>query len=243
MYGRTQPKGLLPSVAIGALTLAFGAALHVIHGAPPDSARLLWALLLAVASLVAACLLGRATRTYYGAAAWLAALALEPLVYGAATPVLGVASLLLLLLGAVCFERDLPLPQGLLMTDLDVQRLNGMLSALETSHGQDVEALQAELERATVVPCTTVPTDVVTMNSRIVFMDLESGQLQEATLVYPHDADPAAGRVSILAPLGRALLGLRVGQSIVWQRKSGPSCHLRIASLAYQPEAAGDFHL
>jgi len=225
------------------LTLLFGGALHSLSAAPIASPRAGWALILACASLTAACLLGRARRSHYGAAAWLAALALEPLLNGAAFPVLGAASLLLLALGALCFDVELAMAQDLMMTDLDVQRLNGLLPTLQASDHQAVAALQSELSRARIVSCAAVPTDVVTMNSRIVFEDLESGVLQEATLVYPQDADPARGRVSILAPLGRALLGLRVGQSIFWRRETGPSCHLRIAQLAYQPEAAGDFHL
>ena len=83
------------------------------------------------------------------------------------------------------------------------------------------DALEAELLRARVVEADEIPADVVTMNSRVRFEDLESGEVREITLGYPQDADVDRGRVSVLAPIGTALIGLSVGQSIEWGLPSG----------------------
>jgi regulator of nucleoside diphosphate kinase len=104
-------------------------------------------------------------------------------------------------------------------------------------------ALEEELGHAVVVDSTTVPSDVVTMNSRVWFEDLDTGEQLEITLVYPSDADVDQGKVSVLAPVGSALLGLSVGQSIEWPLPGGKSRQLRVVSVNYQPEAAGDLDL
>jgi len=83
------------------------------------------------------------------------------------------------------------------------------------------EQLEAELERARVAPLREVPADVVVMNSEIEYEDTATGQHRSLQLVYPQDADANATRVSILAPLGCALLGLRVGQEIDWRMPGG----------------------
>lgn len=83
------------------------------------------------------------------------------------------------------------------------------------------EQLEAELERARVAPLHEVPEDVVVMNSELEYEDVATGQRRRLHLVYPQDADPNASRVSILAPLGCALLGLRVGQEIDWRMPGG----------------------
>lgn len=118
------------------------------------------------------------------------------------------------------------------------------LSALLVhSRSEVAELLEEELDRAEVLPQRDVPPDVVTMNSSIRFKDTESGAESEITLVYPQDADPANRRVSILAPVGAAVLGLRVGASIEWPVPDGRIRRLQITSVLYQPEAAGDWHL
>ena len=98
------------------------------------------------------------------------------------------------------------------------------------------ERLEAELDRAAVVPQPEVPRDVVKMNARIVFEDPEAGRRREITLCYPRDADPARGRISILAPVAMALLGLRIGDSIDWPLPGGRKATFRIASIVAQPE-------
>jgi regulator of nucleoside diphosphate kinase len=83
------------------------------------------------------------------------------------------------------------------------------------------ERLQAELDRAIVVSDEAVPPDVVIMQSRVTYTDEAAGVRREVTIVYPADADGAEGRVSVLAPVGTALLGLSAGQSIEWQFPDG----------------------
>lgn len=105
------------------------------------------------------------------------------------------------------------------------------------------QQLEEEITRALVVPQASVPTDVVTMNSRVTFEDLGTGRKTEVTVVYPHEADIEQGKVSILAPMGAALIGLQVGQTIDWTLPSGAVRQIRLLSISYQPEAAGDWHL
>lgn len=83
------------------------------------------------------------------------------------------------------------------------------------------EQLEVELDRARVVPLHQVPEDVVVMNSGVEYEDVATQQRRRLHLVYPPDADSSAGRVSILAPLGCALLGLRAGQEIDWRMPGG----------------------
>ncbi len=97
--------------------------------------------------------------------------------------------------------------------------------------------LAAELNAADVVDPASVPPDVVTMNSRVLFEDETIGECREVTIVFPQDSDAAAKRVSVLAPVGTALLGLAVGQSILWPFPDGTSRCLRVLRIAYQPEA------
>ena len=99
-------------------------------------------------------------------------------------------------------------------------------------------SLAAELDRAVVLSSGPVPPDLVTMNSSIVFEDESTGEHREITIVFPQDANAARGNVSVLAPLGTALLGLSVGQTIVWPFPDGSTRALRVVRLMYQPEAA-----
>lgn len=99
--------------------------------------------------------------------------------------------------------------------------------------------LASELDRADVVDSRDVPPDVVTMNSRVVFEDVASGRTTEITIVLPHDADVQRGKVSVLAPVGTALLGLAEGDSILWPFPDGSSRSLRVVAVTYQPEAEG----
>lgn len=128
------------------------------------------------------------------------------------------------------------LPQ-IYLTQEDMDRL---LALVDAYPGQRFEKLEAELLRANVVPRDKIPPDVVTMNSRVVFENQSSGERREVTLVYPGSADIDAGKVSVLVPVGTALLGMRVGQSIDWEGPGGAKQTYRIAAVPYQPEAAGE---
>ena len=101
-----------------------------------------------------------------------------------------------------------------------------------------VDALRRQLERAEVVAPAEIPADVVTMNSQVRVRDLGSGKVTVYTLVFPRDADFSRNRISILAPIGTALLGLRVGDVIEWKVPAGTR-RLKVESVLYQPEAAG----
>lgn len=128
------------------------------------------------------------------------------------------------------------LPQ-LYLTQDDMDRL---LKLVEAQPGKGLEKLERELVRANVVPREEIPEDVVTMNSRVIFENETTGGRREVTLVYPGNADIDAGRISVLVPIGTALLGLRVGQSIDWELPGGKSQRYRIVDVPFQPEAAGE---
>jgi len=125
---------------------------------------------------------------------------------------------------------------SIIVTDLDLARLRTVLDHHDVP---TAEALDAELHRAVVVPQREVPADVVTMNSDVVYEDESTGARRTVRVVYPRDADAGRGWVSVLAPIGSALLGLRVGQHIDWNVPAGRR-RLRIVEVPYQPEAAGD---
>lgn len=129
----------------------------------------------------------------------------------------------------------------LVMSSIDVDRIRtAMTSGLASG---SMTLLKEEIARAQVVPQTAIPPDVVTMNSRVKVRDASTGQIKEMTLVYPKDANPDAGRVSVLAPIGSALLGLHIGQTIEWPLPGGRTKRLTVVELCYQPESAGDYHL
>ena len=98
--------------------------------------------------------------------------------------------------------------------------------------------LGEELERAIVVPADRMPVDVVTMHTRLIYLDQNSGVRREVELVYPDEANPLAGKISVLAPVGSALLGLSVGQSIDWVFPGGKSHRLRVETIVFHPQAA-----
>ncbi|HYO73834.1 MAG TPA: nucleoside diphosphate kinase regulator, partial [Archangium sp.] len=127
----------------------------------------------------------------------------------------------------------------IVVTSTDMERLRTLI---DTTAGDKADALDAELLRAEVVEPAQVPPDVVTMNSRVVYRDEDTGETREVTLSYPQDASLEQGRVSVLAPVGAALLGLSVGQEIDWQLPGGKLKRLRILSVTYQPQAAGHHH-
>jgi regulator of nucleoside diphosphate kinase len=130
------------------------------------------------------------------------------------------------------------------VTRFDKTRLMRLLRSLDAAHEnrEDIEDLERELERGTEVESTEVEPDVVTMNSTLRVTDLDTNASHLYTIVFPADADFEKGRISILSPLGTALLGYRAGDVVTWEMPRGTR-RLRIEELVYQPEAAGDFHL
>jgi regulator of nucleoside diphosphate kinase len=103
------------------------------------------------------------------------------------------------------------------------------------------EQLAEELEHAAVVPSEEIPEDVVTIGSRVVFVDETTGRQRYVRIVDPMHADLAQLEISVLAPVGAALLGLPVGGSIDWQFPDGKTRRLRVKELIYQPESGRSY--
>lgn len=117
-----------------------------------------------------------------------------------------------------------PPPRHIIVAETDAQRLRGLLAAHDNSAERDaphLSELASELERALLLASDAMPADIVVMNCRARVLDLGSGERREYTLTYPADADPASGRVSVLAPLGTALLGYREGDEVEWRMPGG----------------------
>jgi regulator of nucleoside diphosphate kinase len=136
---------------------------------------------------------------------------------------------------------DNPATPALIVSRLDCDRLESLLEQ-PAQAGTQFDALRDELARAEVREPRDMPPDAITMNSTARFRDETTGAEREITLVYPRDADGSPDRVSVLAPVGSALLGLRAGQSIEWPVPGGQRTRLLVLEVRYQPEASGNFH-
>lgn len=135
--------------------------------------------------------------------------------------------------------------KNIYVTENDVKRLQTLLEAAKQSqyYGSDeLQKLGAELNRALVVASKDVPRDVITMNSKVRLLDLETKEEMTYTLVFPDEADFAEGKISVLAPIGTAMLGYRAGDTFSWQVPAGIR-RIKILAILYQPEASGDYHL
>ena len=131
------------------------------------------------------------------------------------------------------------------ITQFDMDRLVELIDGLRLSskaNQANLDLLEKELYRAVVVDSKDIPQDVVTMNSKVGITDTESGEAMTYTLVFPSAANISENKLSILAPLGMALLGYRRGDIIQWPVPSGVR-KVRVDEIIYQPEAAGDYHL
>ena len=129
---------------------------------------------------------------------------------------------------------------SLTISSLDLVRLERLLEMPTYRDLEVAQRLGEELVRAHVVAPAEMPANVVSMNSKVTCVEEIGGKEHHLTLVYPPDADAAAGRVSVFAPIGAALLGLSVGQSIDWTGPDGRPLRIHVAAISYQPEAAGD---
>jgi len=123
--------------------------------------------------------------------------------------------------------------EPIMVSEPDLERLTTLLRAAPAD--QVDERLGEELERAVVVPSTEIPPDIVIMNSRVTFVDVATGAASTVVLVYPRDADAANSRLSVFAPMGAALLGLAVGQSITWALPHGRTRTIRVTSVDRDP--------
>jgi regulator of nucleoside diphosphate kinase len=114
--------------------------------------------------------------------------------------------------------------RSIVVAEADARRIRGLLAARRASALHDeshLHELESELERAVLVAREAIPAEVVAMESAVRVLDLSSGERREYTLTYPAEADVAAGRISVLAPLGTALLGYREGDEFEWRMPGG----------------------
>ena len=132
----------------------------------------------------------------------------------------------------------------IVITEADFDRLKHLVESprYRTTHAMLLMALGEELNRGTVVAPGQIPKGVVTMHSKVRVRDLGDDEIETYALVYPDEADIDEGKLSVLAPLGTALLGTRVGEVVEFDAPAGTR-RLKIERVLYQPEAAGDFHL
>lgn len=135
--------------------------------------------------------------------------------------------------------------RNIYITEQDMNRLRELLRITRDQFGKErpyLDGLRAELDRAKVVAAEKIDADRVTMNSMVRVRDTDGSRITTLTVVFPEDADAECDRISVIAPLGAALLGYRVGDRVSFNLPSGQR-RCEIVEILYQPEAAGDFHL
>ncbi|MEI9598958.1 nucleoside diphosphate kinase regulator [Moellerella wisconsensis] len=130
----------------------------------------------------------------------------------------------------------------IIINDLDAERLDKLLEQPAHADSPVADALNEELDRAEIVTPQEIPADVVTMNSTIRFQDLISNEERTRTLVYPASLKDSTEQLSVMAPMGAALLGLRVNDEISWELPNGVKTRVKVLEIIYQPEAAGELH-
>ena len=131
------------------------------------------------------------------------------------------------------------------ITAFDKKRLDELIAVARElgEHARDdLDDLVAELARAKVLEPKKVPANVVTMNSKVILHDLDTSEDLTYSLAFPNEADIDSGAISVLAPVGTAILGYREGNVVEWVVPSGKR-RIRIEKILYQPEAAGNFNL
>ena len=131
--------------------------------------------------------------------------------------------------------------EKIVITEDDYRRLEWLIELARRTYRRDadrLDGLEQELERAIIVKSDEVPPDVVTMHSWVRVKDLESGREAAYRIVFPSEANVAENRISVLAPMGTALLGLRSGATVEWSAPAGMR-RFRVLDVEYQPEAVG----
>ena len=131
------------------------------------------------------------------------------------------------------------------ITEPDYNRLSALIEKTREGNGVDrqyLNKLEAELDRAEIVDAENIPANVITMRSTVRLKDLVSGEENTYSLVFPTEADFSQGKISVLAPIGTAILGYKSGDTIEWTVPSGLR-RLKVDKIIYQPEAAGHFDL
>jgi regulator of nucleoside diphosphate kinase len=129
------------------------------------------------------------------------------------------------------------------LTEKDYQRLHNLVQAQRLISGaRAVEALSMELRRAKVVASEDIPADVITMNSLVRLREVKSSSEINITIVFPKDADLSNWKISVLAPIGTAVLGCKVGDKVEWAAPQGTVTYI-VEEVLFQPEAAGEPYL
>lgn len=131
---------------------------------------------------------------------------------------------------------------NIVISERDAERLEALLARMPAGAFPGKAALEGELDRADIVEPQDIPPTVVTMNSRIRFRVASSNEEFTLTLVYPREVDESGGTISVLAPVGSALLGLSQDDEIEWPKPGGGTLKVRIEEIVYQPERAGEYH-
>lgn len=131
---------------------------------------------------------------------------------------------------------------NIILSTTDAERLERLLDSVDEADFPGKADLEAELSRAIVVDAKDIPPKVVTMRSTVKFRIESSSEERCLTLVYPSDVDDSGQTISILAPVGSALLGLSEGDEIDWPKPGGGTLRVRIEEVTYQPERSGDYH-
>lgn len=125
---------------------------------------------------------------------------------------------------------------ALVLKQSDFQQI---ASLIRSHDSETAQLLEEELNRALIVEDGELSGDVVVMNSKVTFADIDSGKESTVALVYPNDASIEKNSVSILAPIGAALIGLRIGQTIEWPLPNGKSKTLKVLSVSRPIEMVG----
>ncbi|HPS88085.1 MAG TPA: nucleoside diphosphate kinase regulator [Spirochaetota bacterium] len=129
----------------------------------------------------------------------------------------------------------------IILNSRDFIKLKQVINESIASGHVNAKNLDAELSNALLLEPEKIPSDVITMNTRVSFIDINEAEEFVYTIVYPEDADLANGKLSVLAPIGTALLGYKEGDEIVWNVPAGQKI-LHVEKILYQPEANGDYY-
>lgn len=135
--------------------------------------------------------------------------------------------------------------RNIYLTEFDKKRLSRLIEDPKRFKGRDrdqILILQNELERGEIVDSKDMPDNVITMNSKVMIQDLDTREEMVYTLVFPAFSKVEEGKLSIVSPLGIALIGFSVGDTIEWNLPGGVR-KLYVKEILYQPESAGDYNL
>lgn len=130
----------------------------------------------------------------------------------------------------------------IIINRIDAERLQRLIDNAAEKDIMVAELLEEELLRGEVLDPQDIPEDVVSMNSQIRFTDLTRERQMIRTLVYPHSLASVADGISVMAPIGAALIGLRVGDVIEWPLPNNTEVRLRVDAIFWQPEREKQFH-